>query len=99
MLGSDLENGVVIELHGTLYGAGYADGSVWIEYSMDGGLSQAVWISGGTRRQIIEAPAGTAPALEGLTTGDLVAAVNIDEVLTVWLSRDQGEHWEGVGVV
>jgi len=98
-LGSDLSNGIVIDAHGTLYCAGYADEAVWIEHSIDQGITQATWISGGTRRQIVEAPPGTAPGLEALSTGELVAAVAIDDVLTVWISRDAGETWEGLGTV
>lgn len=98
-LGSDLEGGVVIDLDGTLYCAGYAEGWVWCEYSTDQGVTAATWISGGTRRAICEAPPGTEPGLEALPSGELLAAVSQDEVLTLWLSRDAGEHWEAVGAV
>lgn len=98
-IGDDLADGALIDLEGTLYCAGYDEGAIWCEYSVDGGLTQATWIAGGTRRQICEADEGSCPALEGLSTGELVAAVNVDDVLRIWFSRDQGEHWEGLGTV
>ena len=98
-LGSDLANGVVIDLYGTLYCACYADGSVYCEHSLDGGASQATWIVGGTRTEICAPGEEVAPALCALTSGELVAAVQIDEAITVYLSRDQGESWEEVGAV
>jgi hypothetical protein len=98
-LGSDLVNGVVIDQDGTLYCAGQAEGWVWCEHSLDGGLTQATWISGGTRRAICEAADDAAPGLEALPSGELIAVVALDDLLRIWSSRDAGEHWEGLGAL
>jgi hypothetical protein len=94
-LGSGLVNGSIVGQMGMLFAVGLAGGNVVAERSMDGGVSSATWIAGGTQRTICAAADDAIyPVAVARSTGELVAVVQTEEGLAFYTSPTRGESWE-----
>jgi hypothetical protein len=93
LLAEDLQHAALCAWNGLLYAAGWAEGAVWFEYSEDNGRTAAPLPGGGTRSFICTAEEQQ-PAIEVLTTAELVVAVDREGQVATYYSTDQGRTWQ-----
>jgi len=93
MFAQDLERAALCQWNGLLYLAGWADGAVWFEYSEDGGRTAAE-IPGVGQRAYVCAAEEQQPAIEVLSTSELVIAVEQGGEVVTYYSADQGATWQ-----
>jgi hypothetical protein len=86
----------MVQDHGILYAAGYYDGSVWFEFSDDGGETSGTFVAGGTQVEVAAADDEEQPGIELLTTGEIMVTVMSGGATEHWVSRDHGESWSEV---
>ena len=100
MLADDLAKAQVCERDGILYAAGVAGEQVRFEWSQDSGATKAPFPDGSTSKLVSAEPADDdQPAIEALQTGEIVVACTQSGKVRTYVTRDEGEHWELVGVV
>jgi hypothetical protein len=100
MLADDLAKAQICERDGLLYAAGLAEGRVWFEWSQNGGATKAPFPDGSTSRPVTsETVDDEQPAIEALETGEIVVACSQSDKVRTYVTRDEGEHWELVGVM
>jgi len=100
MLADDLVRAQICERDGLIYAAGLAGGYAWFEWSQDSGATRASFPDGSTAKPISAEPVeDDQPAIEALQTGEIVAALAQDGRVKTYVTRDEGEHWELLGVV
>lgn len=93
MLADDLQHAAICEWNGIIYAVGWREGTVWFEYSEDGGTSKAEIPGVGLRARVCEADEQQ-PAIEVLVTGEIVVAVDRSGRVETWYSADQGATWQ-----
>jgi len=100
MLADDLAKAQLCERDGLVYAVGLSGGYAYFEWSQDSGATQACFPDGATAKLVSPAPADDEqPALEALQTGEIVAALVQEGAVSLYVTRDEGEHWEPLGVV
>ena len=100
MLADDLAKAQLCERHGLVYAVGLAEGYAWCEWSQDSGATKAFFPDGSTAKPVSLEPADDdQPAIEVLQTGEIVVALSQEGGVKTYVSRDEGEHWELVGLV
>ncbi len=92
MLADDLRRAAICQWNGILYAAGWADGSIWFEYSDLPDLGKSPVGSAGYRVKICEAEEQQ-PAIEVLPTAEIVVAVESGNGVVTYYSTDQGASW------
>jgi hypothetical protein len=93
MFANDLTRAAICQWNGIIYAAGWADGAVWFKYSEDGGRSASLLPDGSTRARVCAAEQQQ-PAIEVLTTSELVVAVDQGGEVAMYFSSDQGATWQ-----
>jgi len=96
LFADDLEHAAICQWNGIIYAAGWADGGVWFEYSEDGGTNASPIPGVGIRARICDADEQQ-PAIEVLTTSELVVAVDRGGEVATYYSADQGATWQPAG--
>jgi len=100
MLADDLAKAQICERDGLIYAAGLAGGRAWFEWSQDSGATKASFPDGSTAKLISAEPVeDDQPAIEALQTGEIVVALTQDGLVTTYVTRDEGEHWEPLGAL
>lgn len=92
MLADDLRRAAICQWNGIVYAAGWADGSIWFEYSDQPNLDKSEIPGVGLRSRVCEADEQQ-PAIEVLPTAELVVAVERDGNVETYYSPDQGITW------
>ena len=95
MFAEDLQHAAICQWKGLIYAAGWADGALWFKYSEDGGRTAGEIPGVGTRARVCEAEEQQ-PAIEVLTTSELVVALDRAGEVVVYYSADQGATWNPV---
>ncbi len=70
-------------------------GGVYLEISDDSGLTRKLWPGGEVRQLICEAD-DDPPTVAALHDGTLVICATQSGATKTFISRDDGEHWEGL---
>ena len=92
MLADDLRRAALCQWNGIVYAAGWADGGIWFEYSDRPGLEKSEIPGAGYRRKICDAEEQQ-PAIEVLSTAEIVVAVDDGGEVITYYSPDQGITW------
>ena len=95
MLGDDLEYGALTQVEDLVLAAGYLGGKCYFLWSDDRGQSQHLFADGETKHEIAESEAQQ-PALEILTTQEVLVALTRGDTVYTYLSTDFGETWRPV---
>lgn len=93
MLADDLSHAAICQWNGIIYAVGWDEGSVWFEYSDDGGQTAGEIPGVGTRSRVCDAEEQQA-AIEVLTTSEIVVAVDRDGQVETYYSANQGITWQ-----
>lgn len=102
MVGDDLRYVATVQTENLVLVAGMAANTetgemqAYFEYSNDDGATKYTFSNGETRKLISEWVRNEQPALEVLSTGEIVCTVNTGSELTTYLTQDFGETWTRV---
>ncbi|MBC7289628.1 MAG: hypothetical protein H5T86_16630 [Armatimonadetes bacterium] len=95
MLADDLRHAAICQWNGVIYAAGWADGSIWFEYSDRPDLEKCAVTGSETRVKICDAEEQQ-PAIEMTARGELVVAVDNGNGTATFFSPDHGRTWLAV---
>ena len=93
MFVQNLRRAAICQWNGIIYAAGWENGSVWFEYSDDRGRTAGEIIQGQTRTRVCDAEEQQ-PAIEILSTSEIVVAVSQGGEVVTYFSSDQGATWQ-----
>lgn len=80
---------------GRVLAVGLAGGWAYLEISEDAGATPRPWPDGAVRQPVCAADEEP-PTLEVFHDGTLIVCATQSGLVRTFLSRDDGEHWEGL---